>query len=205
MAISRGTIESLLHELGEWLEYDEVGPLDLLVCGGSAMALLQLNDRTTRDVDVLGLWDSNLIEVTCVDEFPENVTECIRRVAQDHPDLQGMGEHWVNLGPRDLARQGLPDGYKNRLKAMPFGRRGLLTLHLLDRKDLIALKLYAAADRFSTRQEIHLDDLRRLKGTFEELDDALNWVRTLRDFEEKRPEIQNALERLGFDDLAGYI
>ena len=34
------------------------------------------------------------------------------------------------------------------------------------------------------------------------MDKAINWIRTLKDFEEKRPEIQNVLERLGYDDLA---
>jgi hypothetical protein len=97
----------------------------------------------------------------------------------------------------------LPKGYATRLKSAKFGKT--LTLRLLDRTDLIPLKLYAASDRFSRRQEIHFDDLRLLKATFEELDKALDWVRTLPDFEEKRPEIQSVLERLGHDDLAGYL
>jgi hypothetical protein len=41
--------------------------------------------------------------------------------------------------------------------------------------------------------------------TFDELDKALDWVPTLSDFEEKRPEIQAVLERLDYDDLAGYV
>jgi hypothetical protein len=88
---------------------------------------------------------------------------------------------------------------------MRFGKAGLLTLQLLDRVDLIALKLYAAADRFSSRQEIHFSDLKLLKPTFEELDRSLDWVKTLKDVDEKRPELQHVLERLGFDDLAGYV
>ena len=144
-------------------------------------------------------------EVICIDKFPENVRTCIGRVAANHPELNGFEENWVNLGPSHLAKHGLPKGYETRLFSMKFGKAELLTLHLLGRTDLIALKLYAAADRFGVRQEIHFEDLRILKGTFGELDKALDWVRTMPDFEEKRPEIQLVLERLGYDDLAQYV
>jgi len=205
MLMSPDTVKDLLAELADWLDFEGVGPVDLLVCGGTAMGLQQLHQRPTRDVDVLGSWNRELFEVACMDEFPEKVKDCIRRVADNHPELEGFGENWVNLGPQRLARHGLPQGYQSRLRSMTFGKAGLLTLHLLERQDLIPLKLYAAADRFSTRQEIHFDDLRLLKGSFDEMDKALDWVRTLNDFEEKRVEIQYVLERLGYDDLAGYV
>jgi hypothetical protein len=205
MAHSRESLIALLDELADWIDFDGAGPLELLVCGGVAMALQQLNQRTTRDVDVLGQWNQDLVELTCIDEFPENVKTCIRRVAANHPEFGSFADDWVNLGPRHLARHGLPEGYAKRLRPMKFGKAGLLTLQLLGRADLIPLKLYAASDRFSRRQEIHFDDLKLLNGTFDELDKALDWLRTLKDFEEKRPEIQVVLERLGHDDLAGYV
>ena len=203
MAMSRVIVTALLTELADWLQFEGVESVEFLVCGGVAMALQELNNRTTNDVDVLGEWNSRLVEVTCLKEFPENVKTCIRRVAERHPELEAFGENWVNLGPSHLAEHGLPEGYGTRLKSMKFGKT--LTLHLLNRTDLIPLKLYAASDRFSRRQEIHFDDLKMLTATFEELDKALDWVRTLHDFEEKRPEIQSVLERLGRDDLAGYV
>jgi hypothetical protein len=169
------------------------------------MSLQDLHDRTTRDVDVLGSWNRELVEVACIGDFPQKIKDCIRRVAANHPELEGFSEKWINLGPQHLARHGLPRGYQLRLRSMTFGKAGLLTLHLLDRQDLIPLKLYAASDRFSNRQEIHFNDLRVLNGSFDEMDKALDWVRTLSDFEEKRPEIQSVLERLGHDDLAGYV
>lgn len=145
------------------------------------------------------------MEVTCIEVFPETVRSCISRVVKNHPELAGFGEGWVNLGPKDIAQQGLPVGYATRLRVMKFGKNNSLVLHLLSRVDLIPLKLYAAADRFGSRQEIHLDDLRKLNGTFEELDAALDWVRKLKRFEELRPELENVLERLGHDDLANYL
>ena len=204
MPLSRNNTESLLDELADRLEFEGADPTELLVCGGTAMSLQSLHNRTTRDVDVLGSWNRELLDVVC-DDFTEIMKTCIQRVAENHPELEGINENWVNLGPQHLARQGLPQGYQHRLRSMTFGKAALLTLHLLDRQDLISLKLYAAADRFSVRQDIHLDDLRRLNGNFDELDRSLEWIRTLKDFEEKRPEIQNVLERLGYDDLAGYV
>jgi len=167
------------------------------------MALQGLSTRATRDVDVLGVWDSHLDEVICIKEFPDKVKSCIKRVLNDHPELSGLRENWINLGPSNLATIGLPEGFGTRLKTMKFGKA--LTLHLLGRIDLIPLKLYAASDRFSSRQEIHFVDLQLMKPTFNELNGALEWVGKLKDFEEKRPEIQCVLERLGYDDLAGYV
>src|SRR5580700_3595673 len=122
MPMSRDTLVVLLSELADWLEFEGVGPVEWLVCGGVAMALQDLNQRTTRDVDVLGEWNDRLVEVTCLDEFPENVKSCIRRVVQNHPELEGFGEGWVNLGPTCIAKHGLPDGYALRLKPMKFGK-----------------------------------------------------------------------------------
>ena len=78
-------------------------------------------------------------------------------------------------------------------------------MYLLGRQDLLALKLYAAADDLRWRQEIHVADLTALSPTYEELDQALEWVRSLRDFEVKRLVVKYVIERLGYDDLAYYV
>src|SRR5258708_34491260 len=107
-----------------------------------------------------------MVEVSYMDDFHENVKTCIRPVAESHPELEGFGENWVNLGPQHLARQGLPQGYQSRSRSTNFGKAGLLALPLLGRQDLIPLKLHAAADRFSHRRKITFDDLRSLQGGF---------------------------------------
>jgi hypothetical protein len=65
MAMSRDVLTSLLIEFAQWLEFEGVEPVEFLVCGGVAMALQELNARTTNDVDVLGEWNSRLHEVIC--------------------------------------------------------------------------------------------------------------------------------------------
>lgn len=201
--LSRDNLLNVLQELAEWLKFHDAKPMDWVVCGGVAMSLQNLNDRTTQDVDVLGAWDATALEVVCMDEFPQVAKLCIRKVVESHPELKGFGANWLNLGPSDLTRHGLPKGHASRLKPVKFG--DALTLHLLSRVDLIALKLYAAADSLSHRQEIHFQDLKTLQPSFQELDTALDWVRTRSDFDVRRPELQHALERLGRDDLAYYL
>ena len=85
-----------------WSGWFVVGPpLVCRTCGLDA----------TRDVDVLGNWDSAGLVVACIEDFPDGVTACIQKVVKNHPDLAGLGANWINLGPRRLAACGLPAGF----------------------------------------------------------------------------------------------
>jgi len=203
MEMSPSMLRELLEDLSAWLAFEECEPVEWVVCGGLALTLQGLQSRTTRDVDVLGEWNVQKVEMACIEGFPEQVQACIERVAEEHPQLSGMGARWINLGPSQLARWGLPKGFEQRLVMVRISDR--LALHLLGREDLLALKLYAAADAFAPRQEIHFGDLRALNPTFEALDKAVDWMRTLPDFEEKRTELKEVVRRLGYDDIAYYI
>jgi hypothetical protein len=203
MTMTRDAILRLLQELDEWMEFEDCPPVDWVVCGGAALGLQGLQDRPTRDVDVLGRWDDAVADVAGIETFPDEMVACIRRVADNHPELAGMGQNWVNLGPRALVKAGLPEGFAGRLQVLRVGKR--LTLHLLGRQDLLALKLYAAADDRGGRREIHFADLKGLAPTYDELDWAVEWLRTLKDFEEKRLVVKDVIERLGYEDLAYYV
>ena len=203
MDMTRDAILRLLQELDQWMELEDCPPVDWVVCGGAALGLQELQDRPTRDVDVLGRWDETILDVAGIETFPEAMVACIKRVVDNHPELAGMGQNWINLGPRALVKAGLPKGFADRLHELRIGNR--LMLHLLGRQDLLALKLYAAADEHGQRQEIHFADLKGLAPTFEELDWAVEWLRTLRDFEEKRPAVKYVIERLDYEDLAYYV
>lgn len=194
---------SLLKELSEWLAFEECAPVEWVVCGGTALSLQGLARRTTRDVDVLGDWHPVSMQVVALDEFPVKVRLCIARVAEKHPELAGMKANWVNLGPSRLAKWGLPAGYEKRLTTIQLGSH--LTLKLLSRVDLLPLKLYAASDDLGARQRVHLEDLKALGPTFEELDTALTWVLALPDIDPKRIQLQAIVEELGHGELADYI
>jgi len=203
MEMSHYAILRLLQELDQWMELEDCQPVDWVVCGGAALGLQKLQDRPTRDVDVLGRWDEAVLNVVGIEVFPKELLACINRVVANHPELAGLGQNWVNLGPRALAQAGLPEGFASRLRELRVGKR--LTLHVLGRKDLLALKLYAAADEHGPRQEIHFADLKGLAPTYDELDWAVDWIRTLRDFEEKRSAAKHVIERSGYEDLAYYV
>ncbi len=195
-------LESLLHELADWLEFEDCEPVEWVVCGGVALAFQGLRLRTTRDVDVLGNWNAADLVVSYIEDFPSKVKECIRKVAENHPELSGLGANWINLGPRSLAH-GLPKGFAQRMTSVQFGKR--LIIHLLGRSDLLAMKLYAAADGLGPRQETHYQDIKAMNPDFDELDQAVDWVRTLPDCEVKRMELKEVVRRLGYDDLAYYV
>jgi hypothetical protein len=201
MQLTPDALTRFLAELADWLDHYDCDPVEWVVCGGVALALQGLLTRTTRDVDILGNWDTSGFEIAGIADFPKNVKLCIERVIQDHPELQGT--RWINLGPRRLVEFGLPDGFEGRLHAISFGPR--LTLQLLGRADLVALKLFAAADVSGSRQDVHYNDLEILKPTEAELNAAVHWTRTLPDFDFIRADIKDAVCRLGHDELGYYI
>ena len=203
MELTCDDILRLLQELEQWMELENCSPVDWVVCGGAALGLQGLQNRPTQDVDVLGRWDEGVLSVVGIESFPQSVIACISRVAANHSELAGLGPNWVNLGPSTLVQEGLPKGFVGRLLALRVGKR--LTLRLLGRQDLLALKLYAAADELGPRQKIHYADLKGLAPTYDELDFAVEWIRTRRDFEEKRIAVKDVLRRLDHEDLAYYV
>lgn len=100
-------------------------------------------------------------------------------------------------------RSGLPSGFQERLITRSFGDH--LTLHLLGRKDLIALKLYAAADERGGRRAIHESDLWLMNPTEADLNAALGWIETRQDYEQIKTSLKHLLGRQGHEDLAYYI
>lgn len=203
MGIFPDDIRSLLGELNDALLLEDAERTEWVICGGTALALLKLVRRTTRDVDVLGTWNAGAIELVAGD-FSDRVRRAVRRVAAAHPELQSPGPPWVNLGPRHLVELGLPEGFAKRLSVLPIGPK--LTLHLPSRADLVALKLFAAADDLGERQHIHLEDLRAVGATVQELAAAITWIERLPDPHHRiRASLRRVVEDLGHEDLAHYI
>lgn len=197
-------LPELLRQLHDALVLEDAPPVEWIVCGGTALALQNLTVRTTRDIDVLAQWKGETLEVISIGTFSPAVRRAIDRVAAAHPELGGTLPAWVNLGPQQIVSEGLPDGFPARLVKVRIGDR--LTLHLLGRLDLIALKLYAASDELGGRQPIHLDDLVNLKPSAADLEFALAWAVRMPDPQHRlRPALKRIVEDLGHDDLAYYV
>jgi hypothetical protein len=109
----------LLLELNDALAIEGAEPVDLIVCCGTALGILGLVQRPTRDVDVISGWSSATLQIVQIDCFPPAVERAIVRVADAHSELKSSGitnaKPWVNLGPRGLLDFGLPLGCTGRL------------------------------------------------------------------------------------------
>lgn len=165
------------------------GRAEIVIIGGSALQALGYVSRPTRDVDVVAILDAGTLREA--QPLPQLLQEAAARVARDF----GLPSDWLNPGPTDLVRLGLPEGFLDRVHTRTYGPG--LTVHVADRLDLIHFKLYAMVDQGGGRHEA---DLRALRPTREELLMAARWARTHDPSEGFRRQLEGALEHLGVRD-----
>ena len=176
-----GALGQLLAERG--LRYE------LLAIGGGALQLLGLITRPTRDIDVVALVDD--ASLVPVGPLPGP----LQRAVDDTAAVFNLPRGWFNAGPRSLMDLGLPEGILNRAHLREWG--GLI-LHIAGRRDQIFFKLYAAVDQGPRSK--HIEDLRRLEPTADELAAAAAWARTHDSSEGFGVELRGALRDLGIVD-----
>jgi len=190
-------LKEILSALDRQIKVHGGVPINLVVCGGTALAALKLVSRTTKDVDVLAQATETEegIEVLKIDEFPRWLKEAAEIVGRDF----GLAEGWLNLGPASQLKSGLPDGFEKRLVRKRYGN--YLTVYFTGRTDQIFFKLYAAVDR----NDYHMQDLLALKPTEKEMEEATKWVLTQDVSEGFRLVLKDFLERHGYGDIAKGI
>lgn len=168
---NRNDIETALSAVGELLA-GEGQTAAIVVLGGAALNLLGLVDRSTTDVDIIAILPiTERGELSSVlhhpDPLPDALKRAIATVARDYR----LEPDWMNTGPALQWRFGLPPGLETRILWKTYGA---LRVGLLDRADLIAFKLFAAADNNS--RGAHFQDLIALRPSLAELADAKRWV-----------------------------
>ncbi|MEO7734686.1 MAG: DUF6036 family nucleotidyltransferase [Kofleriaceae bacterium] len=179
----RTTLETALQALGDLLA-DRGQPYVVVAIGGGALSLLGLIDRSTEDVDLVGLIvDEGL---TSAQPLPAPLAEAIVDIAT----LHHLQKKWMNGGPTSLVRLGLPHGFLDRCTRRQFGG---LTVLFADRFDQIHLKLFAMSRPFDK----HHHDLQRLTPTRDELLAAAAWARTQAVGEGFEMELRAALNAFG--------
>lgn len=167
MELSRERTEALLSALEAQLAA-RGERFELVVIGGFALIALELVSRTaTKDVDVVALRTERGLELA--KPLPATLVAARDKVARDFE----IDEGWLNAGPADLLRWGLPDGFVDRLTPRRYGDH--LVVHFAGRLDQIHFKLYAATDQQGGRHE---SDLLALEPTRDELESAVRWTRT---------------------------
>lgn len=193
--------KDMLHKalalLGEVLEQENHPPQHFVVCGGSSLLALDLVSRTaTRDVDVLArIEDRQLIQAKPLPDFVSKAAEAVR-------EELGLPVDWFNTGPADdtFFRFGFPCGIEGRLTSRRYGN--CLTISFISRTDQIFFKLYAAADQGPGR---HVQDLRDLNPSSEELLEAARWTREHDPSEGFGMVLKQLLNHLGHGEIAEQI
>src|SRR2546428_3028247 len=113
-----------LEALGDVLASRNVR-YEVVAVGGSALLLVGLINRATRDLDVLGLVEAG--QIIRIDSLPAALQEAAVDVAR----VFGLGRDWLNPGPAALVDLGLPEGFR----APPETRRDAgLAIHLPSRR-----------------------------------------------------------------------
>lgn len=153
----KDTILKHLNYLSEIYENLGGQSISVAICGGAALNILDLIHRTTQDVDLIS-----------PEELPKEFVQAAKLTSQ----YFGLKPDWINQGPIDLLRMGLPKGYFKRCKTILEG--GNVTWFITSRFDQIHFKLYASIDRGG----YHVQDLHQLKPNTEELVCAAQWCLT---------------------------
>jgi hypothetical protein len=164
--IEEDSIERALELLGILLERRGLG-YEIVVVGGSALLLLGIIHRPTKDLDVIALVSHG--QYVSAQPLPGDLVQAARDVAASLT----LTPDWLNNGPTTQIQSGLPDGFARRVETRIYRT---LVVHIASRLDHIYLKLYAAVDQWPSKGK-HVDDLRRLAPTREEWLGAARWVR----------------------------
>jgi hypothetical protein len=193
--LGKETLEAALKLLAERLEYERAEPVSLVVCGGSSLIALGLVERTTKDVDVLALMDERG-KLLPSEPLPGSVSRAVSEIA-GQLDLY---PNWLNGGPADLLKWGLPEGFQARLTRRDYGR--CLTIWHISRLDQIHFKMFAATDAGPGR---HVDDLLQLNPSKAEMLSAARWALTQDASEEFMLILKDMLKQMGHEDIAGQL
>lgn len=172
-----GALGALLRERGHHFE--------IVVIGGTALLLSGLHGRATKDVDILALRSGNdLVDAT---ELPSELVLASEEVGR----IYGLAPDWFNPDPSNQLAEGLPGGFVRRLQRFDFGG---LVVHVPDRLDQIALKVHAAADPSLPNK--HMDDLRIMNPTEDELLTASDFALSQRGRRNVRARVSRVIEEL---------
>ncbi|HMP48267.1 MAG TPA: DUF6036 family nucleotidyltransferase [Oligoflexia bacterium] len=155
---------------------------EAVVIGGTALNLLGVIERETRDCDILD------------PKIPEDIKKLSIEFAETLKD-EDLKQDWLNNGPASLLRD-LDTTWKNQTEILFSGLA--LTLYTLSRIDLIKSKVFALCDR-----TIDKPDCIALKPNKNELLEILPWLEQ-RDANPMWPEhvrevLSNLAKELGYE------
>lgn len=195
--LDKATIENFLTALGKQIESMKQGPINIIVCGGASLNVLGQIRRTTKDIDIMGIYERGRSGKLNVKEavLPQWFMNAADRVRRDF----NLPEGWINVGPTSIVRFGLPKNLEKRLVKKRYSKA--LSVYYISRLDQIHFKLYASVDRGGH----HVDDLMALKPKNREIEQAALWSMTHDVSESFRLVLKDLLEKLEFKDVSEKI
>lgn len=125
--LDKATIENLLTALGKQIESIKQGPIDIVVCGGASLNVLGQIRRTTKDIDIMGIFEREKSGELNVKEaeLPKWFMDAADRVKKDF----NLPDNWINVGPTSIVRFGLPKNFEKRLVKKRYSR--VLSVHYI--------------------------------------------------------------------------
>ncbi|MDD5674533.1 MAG: DUF6036 family nucleotidyltransferase [Chitinivibrionales bacterium] len=93
-----------LKTLGALLEEAMSAQINIVICGGSSLIATGLVNRTTKDVDIVALLDSNEIIVEA-HPLPDALLKAADQVAKS----MNLPTTWLNNGPQSIVNRRLPN------------------------------------------------------------------------------------------------
>ena len=191
MQLSRQLLEELFAAVGAHL-YPLGREVAIVVVGGANLAVMQVVERTTEDVDVIaratrkgGAW-----RLVPPEPFPGELVDAVSRVAKDYY----LPEDWLNAVVGRQWKTGLPPGFEEDIDWRKFG---YLTVGFVGRPGQICLKLFAAVDQGP--RSVHWQDLIAFRPTVDEIATATAWVRDQDAGAEFQEFVTDAVNRLHLD------
>ena len=179
--------------LNEQLILTDAPATEIVVCGGSALIATGLVPRTTQDVDIVALIQSNVL----IDSEP--LPDYLINAADNVGTILSLPADWLNNGPASQFQMGLPPGFQERLTTVVVGKK--LTVHYIGRYDQIFFKTFASADRGG----YHVSDLKALNPAEDELIAAAKWCITQDASEAFRMILKDMFKQLGWQNVSEQI
>ena len=179
--------------LNEQLILNDAPATEIVVCGGSALIATGLVPRTTQDVDIVALIQSNVL----IDSEP--LPDYLLNAADNVGTILSLPADWLNNGPASQFQMGLPPGFQERLTTVVVGKK--LTVHYIGRYDQIFFKTFASADRSG----YHVSDLKALNPAEDELIAAAKWCITQDTSEAFRMILKDMFKQLGWKNVSEQI
>ncbi len=148
-----------------------------VIIGGSALVLLGIVSRPTRDCDLMH------------PALPKNIEAAARAFAAEARALgDDLADDWLNDKPGPL-KDNLPEGWQKRVQPAFQGKA--ITFQTLGRLDLIRSKLFALCDRGTD-----LEDCQALAPTAAEMEEIRPWL----EFQDGNPmwpdHVRDTLDKL---------